>query len=1271
MTKNHESENCSLQERQLFQSPVESGILSHEKSRNVISRRFSIFVLFVSLIWLFTLSENVYAATCQSDTTGNWSTAGNWSCGHVPTSADTVEIVGSYSITVDGTYNASTLSVGPNAAWCFATTLSFNSGSQVTVTGTTTLGRGCIISSATLNMSNGGTLITSGLALNTSGATLNWTPGTGTVQLTGTNTLPSTIFTSFYNLIIASNTTTMSRALTINNNLTVNSGATFSTGSTNTWTLSVAGATSVTGTLTLANTATKTFTGDVTINSGGVWNETGAAAINFAGSLTNNATTFTANTGTHTFSGTNKTLSGTTAIVIPTATFTGAYANSGTLTSATLLTVTGTTLTNNGTINASTALSGTGGVTQGTSGILNIGGTSGITTLTATANGNTVNYNGAAQTVHNNNYYNLTLSGSGAKTLQTGTTAIGGDLTLSGTATTSGVTGLTIGGSVILGSGTTFTSGSYTHNVAGNWTNNGGTFTPGSGTVNLNGGSQTIGGSSASTFNNLTLSGSGTKTFSAAETITGTLTINSGVNAGLATGTNSTAACLILNGVSYPAGTYGSSSSAATYKNDTFFSGTGIVTVSPGCCTGGSWLGTTSTDWNTASNWCGGVPTETTDVTISSGTTYQPTIGSAGGLCRNITINNGATLTMGGAYSLTVSGDWTLNTGGTFTPSTSTVTFNGSNAVNINGSAATSFYNLTINKGAASTTVTSTSAGKAFSVGNDLTVTQGNLILQATDANYTVTNDLIVSANGTLTHSVNWDTYGKQLTVSGSIAVDGIFAYTVRSHVQMNSSGTETIRTGANSSSAFSILTLTNGTFNASGTLKINDNFWAGFNSTGVSFHTNGYNVTALAALLNAGGTIYIDGGSLSVTGGLAAGIDANNGAVNLSSGTLNTDALYVGDGTRTGTFSQSGGTSNIGNLTISSTGTYTCTNSPAINISGNWTLNTGGTFTPASSTVTFNGSSAQALGGSSSTTFNNLTINNSTGVTLGANETVSNILTLTSGKVATTSSYYLAVTNTSSSAVTGYSSSSYVNGSLQWSLVTGGSYFFPVGDDSNYRPFELNSINCSSPVVRVAMSSTGANTVDATMSSVDPRNWYAQLVSGSFISATVRITESGLGSTNLVASSSAQSGNYTSRGGNSIGSTITSNAGISYTGSTYFAVGDLLPPALTVVKSSDKSSVVTGDTVTYSITITNTGSGTATNVIATDPLPPYTTYVSNSTRLNGITVAGDGSALPLITGLLVDDNGSRTAGAVATGILPPHSGSVGVATITFQVTVN
>ncbi|MFC5270525.1 fibronectin type III domain-containing protein [Adhaeribacter terreus] len=80
-------------------------------------------------------------------------------------------------------------------------------------------------------------------------------------------------------------------------------------------------------------------------------------------------------------------------------------------------------------------------------------------------------------------------------------------------------------------------------------------------------------------------------------------------------------------------------------------------------CTAGTWLGTTSTDWHTASNWCNNtIPTSTTDVTIPALTLFQPVI-SAAASTRNLTIDNGATLTLTSGV-LTVSGTFANN--GTF-----------------------------------------------------------------------------------------------------------------------------------------------------------------------------------------------------------------------------------------------------------------------------------------------------------------------------------------------------------------------------------------------------------------------------------------------------------------------------------------------------------------------------------------------------------------------------------------------------------------------------
>ena len=129
------------------------------------------------------------------------------------------------------------------------------------------------------------------------------------------------------------------------------------------------------------------------------------------------------------------------------------------------------------------------------------------------------------------------------------------------------------------------------------------------------------------------------------------------------------------------------------------------------------WIGASGTDWNTGSNWCGGsVPTPTTDVTIPSSQINQPVIGSAGGTCKNITVESGASLTISGSYTLDVKGTWSNS--GTFTAENGTVSFTGSSAQTITG--ATTFNNLTINN------PTGVTAANNITVNGILTLTSTN-----------------------------------------------------------------------------------------------------------------------------------------------------------------------------------------------------------------------------------------------------------------------------------------------------------------------------------------------------------------------------------------------------------------------------------------------------------------------------------------------------------------------------------------------------------------
>lgn len=86
-----------------------------------------------------------------------------------------------------------------------------------------------------------------------------------------------------------------------------------------------------------------------------------------------------------------------------------------------------------------------------------------------------------------------------------------------------------------------------------------------------------------------------------------------------------------------------------------------------------NWVGGTSSDWNTAANWCGGVPTATTDVVIDAGTPYSPVVSGTAAV-HTLTINSSAVVTVNAGGTLNLYGDYDNN--GTFTAA-GTVAFRG------------------------------------------------------------------------------------------------------------------------------------------------------------------------------------------------------------------------------------------------------------------------------------------------------------------------------------------------------------------------------------------------------------------------------------------------------------------------------------------------------------------------------------------------------------------------------------------------------------------
>ncbi len=211
--------------------------------------------------------------------------------------------------------------------------------------------------------------------------------------------------------------------------------------------------------------------------------------------------------------------------------------------------------------------------------------------------------------------------------------------------------------------------------------------------------------------------------------------------------------------------------------------GNGCGTVTTGCATvsvivTGQWLGTTNTDWFTASNWCGGVPTSATDVFIPSGGN-QPDISASGAVCHNITIGAGATLSITGTFTLTVSGSWT-NTG-TFTAGTSTVDFNGSGGASIGAS---NFNNITFSgSGTKTATGVLTIGGNVsitdnFTAGSFIHTVAGNW----TNSGAFTSTGSTVAFNGTSSQAMS----GASTTTFNNFTISNITGVTSSSDINVN-----------------------------------------------------------------------------------------------------------------------------------------------------------------------------------------------------------------------------------------------------------------------------------------------------------------------------------------------------------------------------------------------------------------------------------------------------------------------------------------------------
>lgn len=109
--------------------------------------------------------------------------------------------------------------------------------------------------------------------------------------------------------------------------------------------------------------------------------------------------------------------------------------------------------------------------------------------------------------------------------------------------------------------------------------------------------------------------------------------------------------------------------------------------------------------------------------------------------------------------------------------------------------------------------------------------------------------------------------------------------------------------------------------------------------------------------------------------------------------------------------------------------------------------------------------------------------------------------------------------------------------------------------------------------------------------------------------------------------------------------------------------------PLFTVEKISsyldgDPNVLLAGERLRYTITVQNIGTDNATGVSIVDQVPANTTYIADSTTLNGATVP-DGVSSPLIDGIALNAPQDTTPGVMSAAV------ANNVATITFDVLVN
>jgi len=730
---------------------------------------------------------------------------------------ETVTLNGTGGISAGSIVMNAPSSSGNNNLTCAGTgnlitsgTITITGGSTASQTGKSTItGLTCTVSAAgitinggsvtdaTLNSTTGTITTTNGITFGGTAAQAKLTTTNGaTINLTGTLGSGGTLSINSATTLVSTGVSGIAGAYTIGK-LTVSSGTLTQTAA-----VVAAGDVSINGAVLASNG--NLFTAQANYTNNGTHSGSGGVTVSGASSVIDGSGTVS-NTGTFTVSGATAANFKSTASI----TIQGKLLVSGAIT-----------VTNNGAVTLNTAAASLDGdnansnFTNAATGTLNLTGSIFSTngTLTANSSGNTVNYNGAVQTVKATTYHDIILGGSNTKTI-TNLTTVDGDFTLTGTAATTNAGTLAITGT-LTATGTTFTNdgtltvtaglagvgGTFVNSATGTL-NYGATAAPTVATFTTTAVGNTVNYSGANSvirtvsYHHLGLTGSGTVTganfavtavagnLSTSGTVAATTGANLNITGSLSIGANTsltTGAFTLSVGTTTTIASGGSLIfSSSTNPGKTF---TGNVTVS------GVWneqaaitpefkadLTNNATTWTASTgahtfSGAGKTISGTTETIIdsvsisgtvaNSNTLIVATLLTVGGtLTNNGTINAATSLAGVGSFINEATG--TLNYGGS-TVDVGTFTVNTSgNKVNYNSTSAAqtvkaaTYHDLTITKSSQTATL-----GDDTIVEGDLNIASGTL-------------DVDTSNNYSLNVAGNWTNNGTFEKRQGLVTLNG------------------------------------------------------------------------------------------------------------------------------------------------------------------------------------------------------------------------------------------------------------------------------------------------------------------------------------------------------------------------------------------------------------------------------------------------------------------------------------------------------------------